>query len=100
MKRLTVLRALMCGSCAIFATAILISCSKSADEKRKNAAEPARPVNAARAEIRPLERIVVATGSLGAHEKATLSVKVPGRVESLAVDLGSAVNKGELIAQL
>jgi RND family efflux transporter MFP subunit len=50
--------------------------------------------------MRPLERIVIATGSLAARERATLSVKVPGRLESLAVDLGSSVNKGDLIAQL
>lgn len=62
--------------------------------------DPARPVQVARAEMRPLERIVIATGSLAAHEQATLSVKVPGRVESVAVDLGSAVSKGDLIAQL
>jgi RND family efflux transporter MFP subunit len=50
--------------------------------------------------MRPLERVVIATGSLAAHEQATLSVKVPGRIQSMAVDLGSTVNKGDLIAQL
>ncbi len=63
-------------------------------------ADAARPVKVVRAELRPLERIVIATGSLAAHEQATLSVKVPGRIQSMAVDLGSTVNKGDLIAQL
>jgi RND family efflux transporter MFP subunit len=66
----------------------------------KAAADQLRAVKVARAEMRPLERIVIATGSLAARERATLSVKVPGRLESLAVDLGSSVNKGDLIAQL
>jgi hypothetical protein len=50
--------------------------------------------------MRPLERVVIATGSIAAHEQATLSVKVPGRIQSMAVDLGSAVRQGDLIAQL
>jgi RND family efflux transporter MFP subunit len=99
MKRSIVLRAVACGSCTILAAAALVSCSKS-EGARKKAAPPARSVNVARAEIRQLERIIVATGSLMAHEKASLSVKVPGRVESVAVDLGSAVKTGDLILQL
>lgn len=77
----------------------LVACSKSEDAGKKGL-EPAKAVRAARAEVRPLERLVIATGSLAAHEQATLSVKVPGRVESVAVDLGSVVGKGDLIAQL
>src|SRR5262249_40942003 len=32
--------------------------------------------------------------------QATLSVKVPGRVESVSVDLGSVVHQGQLLAQI
>jgi RND family efflux transporter MFP subunit len=99
-KRLTVVRRLACVGCAIFAAATLVSCSKSTPDARKGAVEPPRAVTVARAEVRPLERIVVATGSLGSHEKATLGVKVPGRIESVAVDLGSVVKTGDLILQL
>jgi RND family efflux transporter MFP subunit len=100
MKRSIVLRPVACGSCAIFAAAALASCSKPGDGARKNATPPPRAVNVARAEMRQLERIVVATGSLTAHEKSSLSVKVPGRVQSVAVDLGSPVKTGDLILQL
>ena len=79
--------------------AALVACSKQPDAS-KRPVDAAKSVQVARAEIRPLERIVIATGSLAAHERATLSVKVPGRVESVGVDLGSAVSKGDLIAQL
>jgi RND family efflux transporter MFP subunit len=85
-------------SCGLILAAIP-GCSKQQSAARAEA-DQLRPVKVARAEIRPLERIVVATGSLTAREQATLSVKVPGRVESVAVDLGSGVNKGDLIAQL
>jgi RND family efflux transporter MFP subunit len=95
MMRLPVYRTLTYFSVIV----ALVACSKRHDIS-KRAAEAAKPVQVVRAEIRPLERIVIATGSLAAHEQATLSVKVPGRVESVAVDLGSAVNKGDLIAQL
>ncbi len=47
-----------------------------------------------------MEQTVLATGSLAAQEQATLSVKVPGRLTVLAVDLGSAVKQGDLIAQI
>jgi len=99
-KRLIGVRLFAPVGCAIFAAATLVSCSKSGAVVRKSGAEPPRAVTVARAEVRPLERIVVATGSLASHEKATLGVKVPGRIESVAVDLGSAVKTGDLILQL
>jgi RND family efflux transporter MFP subunit len=46
-----------------------------------------------------LERAVVALGSLMAHAQATLSAKVPGRVQSVEVDLGSRVRRGDLLVQ-
>lgn len=54
----------------------------------------------ARAEVRPLERTVKVSGSFHAREKSTLSVKVAGRLESIAVDIGSVVRKGDKLAQV
>jgi RND family efflux transporter MFP subunit len=48
----------------------------------------------------PMERAISVTGTLAAYDEATVSAKVAGRVRSLAVDLGSAVRKGQVIAQL
>jgi RND family efflux transporter MFP subunit len=48
----------------------------------------------------PLERTTVALGSLVAYDQATISVKVPGRLRSITVDLGSLVQRGQLIAQI
>lgn len=60
----------------------------------------ARSVQVASVDWRRMERIVTVTGSLLAREEATLSVKVPGRLRSLQVDLGSEVRAGEVIAQV
>lgn len=47
-----------------------------------------------------MERVVMVTGSLAALDRSTLAAKVPGRVVKLPVDLGSAVKRGELLAQV
>jgi multidrug efflux pump subunit AcrA (membrane-fusion protein) len=43
---------------------------------------------------------VVVSGTLAAHERATVSTKVPGRLQTLSVDLGSRVSKGQVLAQI
>ena len=47
-----------------------------------------------------LEQMVTVTGTLAAYDQATVSAKVPGRMKSIAVDLGSVVRKGQIIAQI
>jgi len=47
-----------------------------------------------------MERTITVTGSFNARERATLSVKVPGRLEKIEVDVGSVVKKGDLLAQI
>jgi RND family efflux transporter MFP subunit len=47
-----------------------------------------------------MERTITVMGSFMAREEAILSVKVPGRLESIAVDIGSIVKKGDLLAQI
>ena len=61
---------------------------------------PARAVKVAAVEKVSMERVVSAIGSLAALEQSTLSVKVPGRVQTIPIDLGSKVKKGDLIAQI
>lgn len=61
---------------------------------------PSRAVQVATIESRPMERVVSVTGSLAALDQATLGVKVPGRLQTLTVDLGTRVRKGELVAQV
>lgn len=47
-----------------------------------------------------MEQTVTVTGTLAAYDQATVSAKVPGRVKSIAVDLGSVVRQGQIIAQI
>lgn len=60
----------------------------------------ARAVQVAAAEQARIERTVRVTGTLAAEDQVTISFKVAGRLESLAVDLGSAVGQGQVIGRL
>jgi RND family efflux transporter MFP subunit len=57
-------------------------------------------VNTARAGEIPFERAVTVTGTLAAFDRATISAKVPGRVRTMKVDLGTVVRQGQAIAEL
>jgi RND family efflux transporter MFP subunit len=48
----------------------------------------------------PFGETVTANGTLAAFDQTTVSVKVPGRVKTINVDLGSVVSKGQVIAQV
>jgi len=47
-----------------------------------------------------MERAITVTGTLAAYDQALVGVKVPGRVQSIPVDLGTIVKQGQLLAQL
>jgi len=71
------------------------------DRPPAHASQPAeREVRVATVAARPMEQVVNAIGALAAHEQATLSVKVAGRLDTIAVDLGSVVRQGDLIARV
>jgi RND family efflux transporter MFP subunit len=82
------------------ALCFLASCRDSSS--KKPGAEPltSKPVQTARAELKPMDRTVIVTGSFHAREQSTLSVKVPGRLEKIAVDIGSVVRKGDELARI
>lgn len=87
---------------ALIVGAFASGCGKGADAPAAKGA-PAmetREVRVAAAEAREVERTVPATGVLAAHEQASLSVKAPGRVAEIAVDIGSRVKKGDIIATI
>ena len=82
------------------AAASLVSCSNSTAPATSGATDKVRSVRVAQAEARPMEHLVVATGTLAAEEAATLSVKIGGRLREIRVDLGSVVKRGDVIAQV
>ncbi len=62
--------------------------------------EGPRSVTTQKVEFKPMERTITVTGSFFAREQSTLSVKVPGPLETMSVDIGSAVKKGDRLAQI
>ena len=48
----------------------------------------------------PIGETVTVNGTLAAYDRTTISVKVPGRLQTISIDLGSVVHKGQVIAQL
>ena len=65
----------------------------------KAAAAP-RPVRLATASQEAVARTVEATGTLAADEQVALGTKVPGRLSEIGVDLGSRVEKGQVIGRI
>jgi RND family efflux transporter MFP subunit len=61
---------------------------------------PVREVRLATAAGTRLPRTVAVTGTLAADEQVALGLKVAGRLERIAVDLGSRVRRGALLARL
>jgi membrane fusion protein, multidrug efflux system len=60
----------------------------------------ARPVKISPASERSMERTITVTGTLAAYDQATVSAKVPGRLASISVDLGTVLRQGQVIAQI
>jgi RND family efflux transporter MFP subunit len=48
----------------------------------------------------PFGETVTANGTLAAFDQTTVSVKVPGRLRAISVDLGTVVSRGQVIAQV
>src|SRR5215471_12408556 len=82
----------------------LPACSTPGSEavKHPQAASAPAPVSieTATVESRELQRSVEAVGTLDPNEEVTVSNQVEGTVEKLFVDLGDAIQAGQLIAQL
>ena len=57
-------------------------------------------VQIASAEEKPVDQLVVVTGTLAADQEVVLGFKVSGRLAEIPVDLGSSVQKGQSIARL
>lgn len=67
---------------------------------RPGDAKAARQVKTTAVAETPFGETVTANGTLAAFDQTTLSVKVPGRLGSISVDLGSVVKRGQVIAQI
>ncbi len=90
----------------VFALCALLSFTSSACKSgypvsaRQTASSEPRPVKITKVTDVPMENAITVTGTLAAYEEATISAKIAGRINSLPVDLGSPVAKGQVIAEL
>jgi RND family efflux transporter MFP subunit len=92
---LTSLAASGCGTSPGTAAGI-----ESASRNAKPTEQNLRKVNTVLAVDKSIEQLVVVTGTLAAEQEIVLGLKVPGRISELPVDLGSTVQKGDVIARL
>lgn len=92
------------GRKTLLACALVLSvpsCARKSDaQTKKPDTAPAQTVKTAIVQSRPMERTVTVTGSFDAREEAMLTVKSPGRLQRVEVDVGSVVKKGDLLAQI
>jgi multidrug efflux pump subunit AcrA (membrane-fusion protein) len=76
------------------------SASPAASTEKPAAASPARAVKVFQAVEQRVPRTVTSTGALAADDTVVLGVKVPGRLVEQAVDLGTRVRRGQVVARI
>jgi RND family efflux transporter MFP subunit len=79
---------------------LLLGAACSGKAASKSTEEGPRRVQVVTAQKQKLPRTVVAVGTLAAEERAELGFKVAGRIRRFAVDLGSRVPAGAVLAEL
>src|SRR5688572_1242927 len=91
----------------LLAALFFTSCKSDYQAQQRQAQGPGRPGQAAARQVRtvavaetPFGETVTVTGTLAAYDQTTVSVKVPGRVRVISVDLGSVVRRGQVIANV
>src|SRR5258705_1507634 len=70
---------------------------KAASPDSKGAVRQVKTVKVAET---PIGETVTVNGNLAAYDHLTVGTKVPGRLQTISVDFGSVVRKGQVIAQL
>jgi len=89
--------------CAALLAVSGVACGKDTTPARaagRSKAQEPRAVRVVAAVVGPLPRTVTVTGTLAADEEVVAGFKVAGRVSEIAVDLGSPVRKGQVLARL
>jgi RND family efflux transporter MFP subunit len=81
---------------------LLCGCGGDAESRaqERKAGEPPRVVDVAPAERAALPDVVAVSGTLAAQDEVVLGTKVAGRLVELPVDLGSVVQRGQMLARL
>jgi membrane fusion protein, multidrug efflux system len=77
-----------------------VGCGQKNEAKENSASLPHKQVKVAKAISSILPRSVAVSGTLAAEEEVVLSMKVPGRVQAVYVDLGSPLKRGQPLVRL
>jgi multidrug efflux pump subunit AcrA (membrane-fusion protein) len=99
-KTILVLLALCISGAVSAACGSRAQANKGAETGAEATPAPAVEVSTAPAITRNLPRFIEATGGLAADEQTDVAPTVAGRVVSVGVDLGSYVQRGQVIARL
>ncbi|HEY0765124.1 MAG TPA: efflux RND transporter periplasmic adaptor subunit [Pyrinomonadaceae bacterium] len=94
-------RILLLGVSLLLAALFLTSCKSDYQASQRQGrpdSKTARQVKTIAVAETPFGETVTANGTLAAFDQTTVSVKVPGRVRIISVDLGSVVKSGQVIA--
>jgi RND family efflux transporter MFP subunit len=83
---------------ALFLTSCKSDYQASARQGRAGDNRAPRQVKTVAVAETPFGETITANGTLAAYDQTTVSVKVPGRVRVISVDLGSVVSRGQVIA--
>src|SRR5258705_12890078 len=92
--------ALLSAAILFFLTSCKSDYAGATRQARSGDAKAPRQVRTAAVVESPFGETVTANGTLAAFAQTTASVKVPGRLRAISVDLGSVVGRGQVIAQL
>src|SRR5215831_15565962 len=93
---------LLCASAGLVVAATACKSDYPASGKTANSDGKSQPrqVKTVKVAEMPVGETVTVNGNLAAYDQTTVGMKVPGRLETITVDLGSVVHKGQVIAQL
>ena len=95
-------------SIGVFGCVLLNACSTAPEaaavpdpsDRGNRPVEPVRQVLTTKAVEKPVDQLVVVTGTLAAEQEIVLGMKIAGRLADVQVDLGSPVVKDQAIARL
>jgi len=79
---------------------LLASCGKKDAPVQAAKPEPPLAIKTAAVDARPLDRTLQLTGSLLPDDTINAVFEIPGHINSIGVDFGQAVRKGQVLAQL
>jgi RND family efflux transporter MFP subunit len=85
---------------AACSVALAAGCERPIEKNGSHSAQPVTKVEVVRPERRSVQRTVGEPGQLEAYETTPVHAKLAGYVQSVSVDIGSEIKKGQVLAEL